>query len=52
MRTTVTAVALVFIAAFAFGTVYWMVDQGPDLFAVLGLIVLALLAFGIFGALG
>ena len=51
MRTAITAAALVFCCAFGFMTVYVMLTSGPDLFTVLGLIVLALLTFGILGAL-
>lgn len=51
MRTAITAAALVFCCAFGFMTVYVMLSSGPDLFTGLSLIVLALLTFGILGAL-
>jgi len=51
VRTAITAAALVFCCAFGFMTVYVMLTSGPDLFTGLSLIVLALLAFGILGAL-
>ena len=51
MRTAITAAALVFVCAFGFMTVYVMLTSGPDLFTGLSLIVLALLTFGILGAL-
>ena len=50
-RTVITAVALVFIAAMAFATVYVLLTEGPDLISLIGVLVVALLAFGIFGAL-
>lgn len=51
MRTAITAAALVFCCAFGFMTVYVMLTSGADLFTGLSLIVLALLTFGILGAL-
>jgi hypothetical protein len=51
VRTAITAAALVFCCAFGFMTVYVMLTRGPDLFTGLSLLVLALLTFGIFGAL-
>ena len=51
MRTAITAAALVFCCVFGFLTVYVMITSGPDLFTGLSLIVLALLTFGILGAL-
>jgi hypothetical protein len=51
VRTAITAAALVFCCAFGFMTVYVMLSSGPDLFTGLSLIVLALLTFGILGAL-
>ncbi len=51
MRTVITAAALVFCCAFGFMTLYVMLTTGPDLFTGLSLIVLALLTFGILGAL-
>jgi hypothetical protein len=51
MRSAITIVALVFICGFGFMTVYVMLRSGPDLLTGLSLIVLALMAFGILGAL-
>jgi hypothetical protein len=47
----VTVGALVFCCVLGFLTVYVMLVSGPDLLTVLSLIVLALMAFGILGAL-
>ena len=51
MRFTITIVALIFVCGFGFMTVYVMLRSGPDLLTGLSLIVLALMAFGILGAL-
>ena len=51
MRFTITIVALIFVCALGFATVYVMLRSGPDLLTGLSLIVLALMAFGILGAL-
>ena len=51
MRSAVTLVALLFVCAFGFMTVYVMLRSGPDLLTGVSLIVLALMAFGILGAL-
>jgi hypothetical protein len=51
VRSAITAVALVFVCAFGFLTLYVMLRSGPDLLTGLSLIVLALMAFGILGAL-
>jgi hypothetical protein len=51
VRTAVTIVALLFVLAFGFMTIYVMLRSGPDLLTGLSLIVLALMAFGILGAL-
>jgi len=51
MRSAVTVGALVFICVLGFLTVYVMLVEGPDLLTVLSLIVLALMGFGIMGAL-
>jgi hypothetical protein len=50
-KTVVTAVALLFIAAMAFATVYVLVDQGPDVLTLIGLVVVAVLSLGVLGAL-
>jgi hypothetical protein len=51
MRSTITIVALIFVCGFGFMTVYVMLRSGPDLLTGLSLIVVALMAFGILGAL-
>jgi hypothetical protein len=51
VRSAITVVALLFICGFGFMTVYVMLRSGPDLLTALSLIVLALMAFGILGAL-
>ena len=51
MRGAITAIALVFTCALGFMTVYVILRSGPDVLSLLSLIVVALLAFGIMGAL-
>ena len=51
MRTTVLAIALVFIAGFAFLTVAAATEQGVTVATVLSVFILVLLAVGIVGAL-
>ena len=51
MRSAVTIVALVFVCGFGFLTIYVMLRSGPDLLTGVSLIVLALMVFGILGAL-
>jgi hypothetical protein len=51
VRTAITIVALVFTCAIAFATVYVLLKSGPDIFTLFGLLVVALFATGIFGAL-
>ena len=51
MRSAITVVALVFVCAFGFLTLYVLLDTGPDVLTGVSLIVLALMAFGILGAL-
>jgi hypothetical protein len=48
----IAALALVFVCGLAFLTLFVLLRSGPDVLTVLSLLVLALLAFGIFGALG
>ena len=50
-KTVVMAVALLFIGAMAFATVYVLIDKGPDLLTLIGLLVVAVLSLGVFGAL-
>jgi hypothetical protein len=51
VRSAITIVALLFICGFGFMTINVMLRSGPDLLTGLSLIVLALMAFGILGAL-
>jgi hypothetical protein len=51
VRSAITIVALIFVCGFGFLTIYVMLRSGPDLLTGLSLIVLALMAFGILGAL-
>ena len=51
MRSAITLIALIFVCGFGFMTLYVMLRSGPDLLTGLSLIVLALMAFGILGAL-
>ena len=50
-RTVVLGVALAFIAVLAFLTLYVLIWTGPDLLVVLSLVILALFAVGVIGAL-
>ncbi len=50
-KTVVTAVALLFIGAMAFATVYVLIEKGPDVLTLIGLVVVAVLSLGVFGAL-
>jgi hypothetical protein len=51
MRAAITLVALVFIGALAALTVFMLLREGPNVLTGLSVIVVALLAFGILGAL-
>ena len=51
MRSAVTVVAFVFVGALGFGTVYVLLTEGPDILTLASVLVVALLGFGIFGAL-
>lgn len=50
-RTATLAGALVFVAAFAALTVGVIVDSGFDVLVVISLVVLAMIAYGVIGAL-
>ena len=50
-KTVITAVALLFIGAMAFATVYVLIEKGPDVLTLIGLVVVAVLSLGVFGAL-
>jgi hypothetical protein len=51
VKTAITLVSLVFVCAMAFATVYVLLTEGPDLLSLIGVLVVLLLSFGIFGAL-
>jgi len=50
-RAVVTGVALLFICAMAFATVYVLLTEGPDVLTLIGLLVVGVLSLGVFGAL-
>jgi len=50
-RSLILAAALAFIAVFAALTIYVTVRNGPDILTVFSLLVLAMLGFGVLGAL-
>jgi hypothetical protein len=50
-RLAVMGVSLVIIAAMAFATVYVLIEEGPDVLVLIGLLVVAVLSLGVFGAL-
>jgi len=52
MRTVALGLALLFIALLAFLTLFVLMSNGPDVLVVTSLIVLAVIAFGVMGALG
>jgi hypothetical protein len=51
MRFAVTAVATLFVCAMMFATVYVLIQHGPDVLTLVGLLVVAVLSLGVFGAL-
>ena len=50
-RAVITGVALLFIFAMAMATVYVLLKEGPDVLTLIGLLVVAVLSLGVFGAL-
>jgi hypothetical protein len=52
MRTVALGLALLFIAMLAFLTLFVLMSEGPDVLTVTSLVVLAVIAFGVIGALG
>jgi hypothetical protein len=50
-KAVVTGVALLFIFAMALATVYVLLTEGPDVLTLIGLVVVAVLSLGVFGAL-
>jgi hypothetical protein len=51
VRTAVTIVAFVFTCALAIGTIAALIIDGPDLLSAIGVLIVAVLSIGIFGAL-
>ena len=51
MRLAVTVAALAFVGTLGFATVFVLLTEGPDILTLASVIVVALLGFGIFGAL-
>ena len=51
MRTVALGLALLFVAMLAFLTLFVLLSNGPDLLVVTSLIVLAVIAMGVIGAL-
>ena len=52
MRTVALGLALLFIAMLAFLTLFVLLSNGPDVLVVTSLVVLAVVALGVIGALG
>ena len=50
-KAVVTTVVIVFIFAMASSTVYVLLTEGPDVLTLIGLVVVAVLSLGVFGAL-
>ena len=50
-RTVVLVIALMFIAVLTFLTLFVLIWTGPDVLVVVSLVILALFAFGVLGAL-
>ena len=51
MRTVALGLALLFVAMLAFLTLFVLLSNGPDVLVVTSLIVLAVIAIGVIGAL-
>ena len=51
MRTVARGLALLFVAMLAFLTLFVLLSNGPDFLVVISLIVLAVIAMGVIGAL-
>jgi hypothetical protein len=52
MRTIALGLVLLFIAMLAFLTLFVLLSNGPDVLVVTSLVVLAVIALGVIGALG
>ena len=52
MRTIALGLALFFVAALAFLTLFVLLTDGPDVLVIASLVVLAVIALGVIGALG
>ena len=51
MKLAITGVAMLFICGMLFATIYVLIDKGPDVLTLVGLLVVAVLSLGVFGAL-
>ena len=51
MRTAILAAAFAFTALLGFLTLFVLFESGPDVLVIISLLVIALFAFGILGAL-
>jgi hypothetical protein len=51
VRLAITGVAMLFICTMLFATVYVLIDKGPDVLTLVGLLVVLVLSFGVLGAL-
>jgi hypothetical protein len=51
VKLAITGVAMLFICAMLFATVFVLLDKGPDVLTLIGLLVVGVLSFGILGAL-
>jgi hypothetical protein len=52
MRTVALGLVLLFIAMLAFLTLFVLLSNGPDVLVLTSLVVLAVIALGVIGALG
>ena len=50
-KLAVLGVSLLIIGGMAFATVYVLIEKGPDVLVLIGLLVVAVLSLGVFGAL-
>ena len=50
-KLAVLGVSLLIIGGMAFATVYVLIKEGPDVLTLIGLVVVAVLSLGVFGAL-
>jgi hypothetical protein len=50
-KLVISLVAIVFIGGMAFATMYVLIDKGPDVLTLIGLLVVIVLSLGVVGAL-